>query len=25
VEEMRVANPATVANIGHSLGTKVMG
>jgi alpha-galactosidase len=25
VEEMRVAKPTTVANIGHSLGTKVMG
>jgi alpha-galactosidase len=25
VEEMRVAKPRTVANIGHSLGTKVMG
>jgi alpha-galactosidase len=25
VEEMRVAKPATVANIGHGLGTKVMG
>ncbi len=25
VEEMRVAKPKTVANIGHSLGTKVMG
>jgi alpha-galactosidase len=25
VEEMRVAKPTTVANIGHSLGTKLMG
>jgi alpha-galactosidase len=25
VEEMRVAKPKTVANVGHSLGTKVMG
>ncbi len=25
VEEMRVAKPTTVANVGHSLGTKVMG
>jgi alpha-galactosidase len=25
VEEMRVAKPTTVANIGHSLGTKVLG
>ncbi len=25
VEEMRTAKPATIANIGHSLGTKVMG
>ena len=25
VEEMRVAKPTTIANIGHSLGTKLMG
>jgi len=25
VEEMRVAKPRTVANVGHSLGTKLMG
>ncbi len=25
VEEMRVAKPKSVANVGHSLGTKVMG